>query len=67
MTRPSLATVVAILLALLTVVVYSLGVSNGLVFDDARLADGTIAQSYGSLWPVKQRLLSYGSFVWVVS
>lgn len=65
MTRPSLATVVAILLALLTVVVYSLGVSNGLVFDDARLTDGTILNGYGSLWPLKQRLLSYGSFVWM--
>ena len=37
---------------------------NDLVFDDARLTDGTIFDRYGALWPIKQRLLSYGSFVW---
>jgi len=65
MKRPLPVTVTALFLALLAAVVYGMGWDNGLVFDDARLADGTILQGYGSLWPVKQRLLSYGSFVWL--
>lgn len=51
-------------LALLCTAVYALGLHNDLVFDDARLSDGTIFDRYGALWPIKQRLLSYGSFVW---
>ena len=56
---------VGLALALLSAVVYGLGLGNALIFDDARLTDGTLAQAYGGLWPLKQRLLSYGSFVWL--
>jgi tetratricopeptide (TPR) repeat protein len=45
--------------------VYSIGINNALVFDDARLNDGTVFGSYGNLIPLKLRLLSYGSFNWV--
>ncbi|MBY0454655.1 MAG: tetratricopeptide repeat protein [Burkholderiaceae bacterium] len=45
--------------------IYLPGLHNELLFDDQRLADGTIFGGYGSLLPLKQRLLSYGSFVWV--
>jgi tetratricopeptide (TPR) repeat protein len=44
--------------------VYLPGLHNGLVFDDARLTDGTIFGQYGGLSP-RVRMLSYGSFVWV--
>ncbi len=44
---------------------YALGINNQLVFDDARLTDGTIFGQYGHLFPLKARLLSYGSFVWL--
>ncbi len=46
---------------------YAFGLDNQLIFDDARLTDGTIFGQYGSLWPFKPRLLSYGSFVWLQS
>lgn len=59
------APLAALLLAVLCLVVYGLGLNNGLVFDDARLTDGTVREAYGALWPLKQRLLSYGSFVWI--
>lgn len=65
MKRPSSTAVMALALTLLAAIVYGLGWGNGLVFDDARLTDGTILQGYGSLWPIKQRMLSYGSFVWL--
>lgn len=65
MKRPLPATVMALVLTLLAALVYGLGWGHGLVFDDDRLADGTIFNGYGALWPLKQRLLSYGSFVWL--
>ncbi len=46
---------------------YAFGLHNQLIFDDARLTDGTIFGQYGSLWQFKPRLLSYGSFVWLQS
>jgi tetratricopeptide (TPR) repeat protein len=46
-------------------VIYLPGLRGELIFDDQRLADGTIFGSYGSLSEIKQRLLSYGSFVWI--
>ncbi len=46
---------------------YAFGLDNQLIFDDARLTDGTIFGQYGSLWQFKPRLLSYGSFVWLQS
>lgn len=46
-------------------VIYLPGLGNGLVFDDARFTDGTIFSGYAG-WPeLKQRVLSYSSFVWV--
>jgi len=55
----------AIALAAGIAVLYSFGINNQLVFDDARLADGSIFGQYGSLLQLKARLLSYGSFVWL--
>ncbi len=45
--------------------IYLPGLQGELIFDDHRLADGTIFGGYGSLVEIKQRLLSYGSFVWI--
>lgn len=53
-----------LLIALATAGVYWHGLGNGLVFDDSRLTDGTL-DTYGTLWPWQQRLISYGSFVWL--
>lgn len=44
---------------------YATGLGNGLVFDDEGLTNGYVFGGYGALWPLKTRLLSYGSFVWV--
>jgi tetratricopeptide (TPR) repeat protein len=44
--------------------VYLIGLHNELLFDDLRLRD-TIFGNYGNLMEFKQRLLSYGSFVWI--
>lgn len=57
--------VFAALLLLAVLGIYLPGLQNGLIFDDLRLNDGTIFGEYGSLLPFKQRMLSYGSFVWV--
>ncbi|HEY0201704.1 MAG TPA: hypothetical protein VGC24_08430, partial [Burkholderiaceae bacterium] len=45
--------------------IYLPGLHNELIFDDLRLTDGAIFGHYGSLLEFKQRMLSYGSFVWV--
>lgn len=63
--KKNTATLVLLLIAALTLGVYALGLGNGLVFDDDRLTDGTVYEHYGSLLLLQQRLLSYGSFVWV--
>lgn len=55
----------AALLTLAVLGIYWPGLNNGLLFDDLRLQDGTIFDSYGSLAALRQRMLSYGSFVWV--
>jgi tetratricopeptide (TPR) repeat protein len=52
-------------LALAIAVLYSFGLNNQLLFDDARLTDGTVFGQYGSLMQLKVRMLSYGSFVWI--
>lgn len=44
---------------------YAFGLSNQLVFDDARLTDGSIFGRYGSLLEPQVRMLSYGTFVWI--
>lgn len=53
------------LLTGLLLAIYLPGIGNELIFDDARLTDGTVFESYGSLLELRQRALSYGSFVWV--
>ena len=66
MTKPSLPLVlfcVAILVAVLGI--YLPGLHNELLFDDLRLTEGAIFGPYGSLLDFKQRMLSYGSFVWM--
>ena len=45
--------------------IYLPGWNHGLVFDDLRLNDDAIFGQYGSLFDFKQRMLSYGSFVWI--
>jgi len=55
------------LLGLLVVVAYGVGFQNELIFDDGRLSDGTVRDGYGSLWQLKARLLSYGSFNWIAA
>ncbi|MCS4509741.1 tetratricopeptide repeat protein [Xylophilus ampelinus] len=54
-----------LLLAIGVLAVYLPGLHNELVFDDLRLTDGTIFGPYDSLLNLQQRLLSYGSFVWL--
>lgn len=47
-------------------IIYLPGLQNELVFDDARLEVGDVVlSSYGSISELKQRLLSYGSFIWI--
>lgn len=57
--------VFAFLLAVVLVLLYGQGLNYPLVFDDARLTENTIFGHYGSLFPLKERMLSYGTFVWV--
>ena len=45
--------------------IYLPGWNHELLFDDLRLTDGAICGNYGSLLTFKQRMLSYGSFIWV--
>jgi tetratricopeptide (TPR) repeat protein len=52
-------------LSLVVVALYWTTLDNGLVFDDARLGDGSIFGVYGNLQDLRPRWLSYGSFVWV--
>jgi len=52
------------LIAAIVLGIYLPGLNNELVFDDLRFKDN-IFLHYGSLLELKQRLLSYGSFVWV--
>ena len=46
---------------------YATGFKNQLVFDDARLTDGSIFGQYGHLLELRVRTLSYGTFVWIQS
>lgn len=45
--------------------IYLPGLGNPPLFDDKLLTDGTLFSSYGSLLPLKPRLFSYGSFIWL--
>ncbi len=65
MSKTVSALIFAALLIAATLAIYLPGIGNSLVFDDARLTDGTIFDSYGSLLVLRPRTLSYGSFVWV--
>lgn len=65
MTPRSITLLYALALAAGIAILYALGINNQLVFDDARLTDGTIFAQYGSLSQLKPRMLSYGSFVWL--
>lgn len=55
----------AIVLTLGILGIYLPGIHHELLFDDLRLGDGTIFGEYGGLLDFKQRMVSYGSFVWV--
>lgn len=63
--KPLSAKIFWLLLLVLVVAVYGIGLNNQMVFDDARFSDGSIFGHYGQLTDLKQRMLSYGSFVWV--
>lgn len=52
------------LLSAILGVLYGLGIHHSLIFDDARLIDGTVFNAYTEL-KLNVRMLSYGSFVWV--
>ena len=45
-------------------VIYGGGLQNELIFDDLRLKD-EILTGFGQLFPIKPRMLSYGSFLWL--
>lgn len=54
-------------LALLSAILgllYGLGIHHPLIFDDARLLDGTVFNAYAE-FKLNVRMLSYSSFVWV--
>lgn len=53
------------LLLLGLAVIYLPGLGNPLVFDDQRFLDGSLFGPYGGLSEFRQRMLSYGTFVWV--
>ena len=65
MTPRSFTLLFALALAAGVAALYAFGINNQLIFDDARLTDGSIFGQYGGLLPLKLRLLSYGSFVWL--
>jgi tetratricopeptide (TPR) repeat protein len=67
MSRRLSASVFLLVIAAATLAVYMPSLSNNLVFDDARLTDGTIFGSFGNSFDFRPRMLSYGSFVWVQS
>jgi len=52
------------LVAAALLAIYLPGLDNPLVYDDGFLGEGLFAQ-YGSLFPIRVRMLSYGSFVWI--
>jgi|GEM_PF-716836 hypothetical protein len=54
-----------VLLSVAVLLAYGLGLQNDFIFDDARLADGTIFKEFGSLSHISARMLSYGSFTWI--
>ncbi len=65
MSKLNAALVFFLVLTAATLAVYLPGLSNGLVFDDHRLTDGTVFGRFGSLLHLQPRMLAYGSFVWL--
>lgn len=63
MSRGAYAGVAALFVAILTI--YFPGLTNVPIFDDTLLTEGDLFADYGVLWPLKPRLISYGSFVWL--
>lgn len=59
------ALVFFLVLTVATAAVYAPSLSHQLVFDDNRLTDGVVFDHYGSLLPLRPRMLAYGSFVWL--
>ena len=62
-TRSELLWLPVVAAALLVLYLPALG--NALVFDDGYLADGELFGDYKSFLPLRERTLSYSSFVWV--
>jgi tetratricopeptide (TPR) repeat protein len=62
-TRIELLWLPLVLAAILVIYLPSLG--NALVFDDGYLADGELFADYASALQLRERMLSYGSFVWL--
>ena len=62
-TRTDLVSVALVLAAVL--IIYAPGLGNPLLFDDALLTEARFAQDYGNPLTAKERMLSYGSFVWL--
>ncbi|MBR0566031.1 hypothetical protein J5J83_07880 [Azoarcus sp. L1K30] len=56
-----------IALLTLTAAIYLPHLGSELIFDDNRLIDGTVFGAYADPLQIKQRLVSYGSFVWSTS
>ena len=52
-------------LLVLVLAVYAPGLGNQPLYDDAYLTQGSLLSEYSRLFPLRPRLLSYGSFVWV--
>ena len=66
MSKPSLSLLVfAFVVTAAVLGIYLPGLGNELLFDDRRLTDGSVFGVYGGLTEFKQRMLSYGSFVWI--
>ncbi len=66
MTKPSFSLLLFGLVVTAAVLgIYLPGWNNELLFDDRRLTEGSVFGVYGGLTEFKQRMLSYGSFVWV--
>ena len=53
------------LVLLAVALIYLPGLANPPLFDDSLLTDGVVFREYANLIAVKERMLSYGSFVWL--
>lgn len=55
----------AVILIIAILVVYLPGLQNELIFDDDALMNGAVFSGHGTLFPLRPRMFSYGSFVWI--